>query len=343
MCLLPTRPLTRKVLRWLFALLGILIALLGPVACRDEWVGEDPASPFWTTNLFQFAGVALLLVVFVAASFAALRHARRAGIIFLAGTPVLAFALAYPSAGYLVTHAAGDVDFQLPSLPLAIAVAILFYLPFVAPLFAMRNRMRATLIFAAAAAPAAVVFASAHWAMLLILRLAAWSALPLAFAAFWLGTHRLGWPALFATPTNPFARVSIVVVKCLLAAFLVLGGVFAMSAMQSSLWTPDCSGGRLFTRPMRSGDVVFTARVVRTAHTARIAGSWAGSWAVAIVEERLWGWPSWAPVVLLTNGMYWEGRTFLISGSRAYGTLARHLPIVDATSCGSHFAAPRRA
>jgi hypothetical protein len=126
----------------------------------------------------------------------------------------------------------------------------------------------------------------------------------------------------------------------LLIALLVVGGVFSLAAIRASLWTPDCSGGRLFTRPLSPEHVALTARIVRTAHTNKIAGSWAGSWAIGIVEERFWGLPWWARTTLLTNSMFWEGRTYFISGTRAYGLLAHHLPIVDATACGNLFAVP---
>jgi hypothetical protein len=113
-----------------------------------------------------------------------------------------------------------------------------------------------------------------------------------------------------------------------------------MTAGGSSLWTPDCSGGLLFVRPVRPDHVVITARVIRTAHTARIGGSWAGDWAIGIVEERFWGLPGWARVVFLTNSRFWEGRTFFVSGRRSRGILTRFLPLVDAMACGSYGSGP---
>src|SRR5262249_28212250 len=146
------------------------------------------------------------------------------------------------------------------------------------------------------------------------------------------------WPALRTASGRWTGRLCMAAAVCLLIAFLLIGGAVASSALGSSLWTPDCSGSSMFARPLSSSHVVISARVLRTAHTNKIAGSWAGSWAIAIVEERFWGLPSWARVVLLTNDTYWEGRTYLVSGRRALGTLARLLPIVDATRCGSYYA-----
>ena len=81
------------------------------------------------------------------------------------------------------------------------------------------------------------------------------------------------------------------VAVCLLIAFLLIGGTVAGSAMRSSLWTPDCSGPKPFARPLSSSHVVIAARILRTAHTNKAAGSWAGSWAIAIVKERFWVCP----------------------------------------------------
>jgi len=55
----------------------------------------------------------------------------------------------------------------------------------------------------------------------------------------------------------------------------------------------------------------------------------AGDWAVGIIQERFWGMPSWARLVLLTNYVYWEGETYFVDGSRYAGLLTRLLPIVE--------------
>lgn len=337
---LRTSPLTQTLLRWLVALMGILVALTVPVACRDAWVGQDPPAPAEMTVVCQLWGVGLFALVFVVSSFAALRSARLAGIILLATTPVPAFFLAYAASGYVATGVDGEVAYRLPRLPNAVSAALLLYLPFVAASFAIRHRKRHTLLFAATALPIAVFLATCQWAAVFVPRLAGWSAIPVAFGSFWLGTHRLGWPALSASGRRWTAKLAIAAATVLLVAVLLAGGAVVPTALRSSLWTPDCSGPQLFAHPSRPEDIVLTARIVRTAHTQRVAGRWAGSWAIGLVEEGFWGLPSWAPVVLLTNSMYWEDETFFVSGSRTYGLLTRYLPIVDATNCGRHFAVP---
>jgi hypothetical protein len=339
MRLLPIGPTTRIVIRWLFVILGILAALAAPVAYRDGWVGQDPPAPAELTMILQTTGVACLALILVLSSFTALRSARIAGIMLLAATPMLAFALAYSEAGFMAAGADGEIVFRLPPPGRAAAMAVSFYLPFVV-LFAARKRRYAFLFLLASVLPIAFLLAVVRGAAVLVPGLARNSALLLVFGTFWLGTHWLGWPALRTAPGRWSGRLCMTAVVCLLIAFLLIGGAVAGSAMGSSLWTPDCSGSGLFARPLSSSHVVITARILRTAHTNKIAGSWAGSWAIGIVKERFWGLPSWVRVVLLTNSIYWEDKTYLVSGFRAYGALARLLPIVDATHCGGVFAAP---
>ncbi len=336
---LPIGPSTRTFVRWLFVILGMLAALAAPIAYRDGWVGQDPPVPVQLTLILQIAGAACLTLILVTSSFTALCSARIAGIMLLVATPVVAFALAYSGAGFMASDADGQVVFRLPSIGGAAAIAVSFYLPFVV-LFAARKRRSAVLFLLASALPIAFLLAVVSGAAALVPGLIRSSALLLVFGAFWLGTHWLGWPPLRTGSGGWTGRLFMTVAVCLLISFLLIGGTVARSAMQSSLWTPDCSGSGLFARPLSSSHVVITARILRTAHTNKIAGKWAGSWAIAIVKERFWGLPSWIRVVLLTNGIYWEDNTYLVSGARAYGALARLLPIVDATSCGSYFAAP---
>jgi hypothetical protein len=339
MRLLPTGPTTRIVIRWLFVILGILAALVAPVTYRDAWVGQDPAAPVELTIILQTTGVACLALILVLSSFTALRSARVAGIMLLVATPVLAFALAYPEAGFMAAGADGQLVFRLPPLGRGVAIAVSFYLPFVV-LFAARKRRYAALFLLASVLPITFLLAVVRGATVLVPGLARNSALLLVFGLFWLGTHWFGWPALRTVSRAWSGRLCLAAAVCLLIALLLIGGTIAGCAVRSSLWTPDCSGSRPFARPLSSSHVVITAHILRTAHTNNIAGRWAGSWAIAIVKERFWGLPSWVRVVLLTNGIYWENKTYLVSGARAYGALARLLPIVDATRCGSYFAAP---
>jgi hypothetical protein len=339
MRLLTIGPTTRIIIRWLFVVLGILAAVLAPVAYRDGWVGQDPPAPAELAVILQTTGIACLSLILVLSSFAALWSARIAGIMLLIATPVLAFALSYPDAVLMAAGADGQFVFQMPPLGRAVSVAICFYLPF-GVLFAARKQRHAVLFLLASALPIALLLTVVRAGSVLVPGLARNSALPLLFGTFWLGTHWLGWPALRKVSGRWSGRLCMTAAVSLLLVFLLIGGSLAGAAFRSSLWTPDCSGSRMFARPLSSSHVVITAHILRTAHTNKIAGSWAGSWAIAIVQERFWGLPSWFRVVLLTNGIYWEGRTYLVSGSRAYGPIARFMPIIDATQCGSHYAAP---
>lgn len=337
--LIAAQPATRRAISWLAVTVGALLGLLGLVMSGLGWIDDDYNSPVWLTSRFEAFGPGLFGLLFLVASFSALRNRRHAGLIFLGGAPLVSFVLSYPGAGYLIWTPDGAGTFHLPLLPTAVGLSCLFYLPFVAPLLVMRNRRRALSVCLVAAVLAALLFAASRWTAALLPRLAGWSVLFLMFGGFWLGTHRRAWPALRA-PANSPNRLITIAARSFLVAFLSLAGILAVTAWRSSLWTADCSGSQLFVRPLRPEHVVITARVIRAAHTAKIAGRWAGDWAIGIVEERFWGLPLWPRVVLLTNSMFWEGKTFFISGSRSGGFLTRHLPIVDARACGSYFSRP---
>ena len=328
-----------RTLSWLVVVLGLFVALLVPVAFRDAWVGEDPPLPESLTGLFQYGAPRLFGLALVAGSVAAFQSRRAAGLVILFATPVLAFALSYPAAGHLVVR--DDTVYpELPPLSGAVLMAVLFDLPFAASWLAVRKRKPAAPVFLAAALPLAVSCGFAHWAAAFLPRLAAWTVLGSAFAAFWLTSQRLHWPSVQDLPRTRPGRLAVAAGKVLLIAFLVIGWTFASFAMGSSLWTPDCSGPSLFTRPLRPGHVAATVRILRSAHTHKVGGSWAGTWAVGIVEERFFGLKPWEHLALLTDGFFWEGRTFFVSGSRAFFLLARALPIVDATRCGSEYSVP---
>jgi len=281
-------------------------------------------------------------MAFLVASLTAVRSRRRAGLIFLGSAPFVAFLLSYPSAGYLVWEPDGSGVFQLPLLPTAVRLACVYYLPFVAPLFFLRRRRRALWVFLIALAIATPDLMWSRWTAALLPRLAGWSTPFLLFGGFWLLTDRKGWPALRSFQPRPVAaRILRALVQSLAVVLLAVVGIFALAVARSTLFTPDCSGSRLFVKPVGPGHAVFTARLVWAGHTAKVNGRWAGDWAIGVVQENFWGLPQWAPhLVLLTNHMYREGETFFISGSRQHGILTRFLPIVDATDCGKIYAWP---
>jgi hypothetical protein len=121
-----------------------------------------------------------------------------------------------------------------------------------------------------------------------------------------------------------------------LMAILALGTTFVWTAVHSSsAGGIDCSASVFSLSPLSPQHAVFTARLIRVAHTGRVDDHWGGDWAVGIVEESFWGLPTWPlHFVLLINNTYWENTTVLASGGRAKGILTRFLPIVDTRGCG---------
>jgi hypothetical protein len=330
----PTQPLAQKVFSWLALGLGVLIGFLAILASGLTRV-PDPGDPYWLRPLFGLVGIGLLGLVFLIASAVALRSRRSAGLVFLIFAPPTAFCLTYAQAGFLVTHANGGVYFHSPILSVALGLWFLFYLPFLVTLLAIRNRRRAVYLFLISAAIAGVVFCMSQWTAALLPKLTAWSALFAVFAGFWLETSKLGWPALIAaTERSRRRRLAAIVLGCFLVAILDVAATLALIPFQSLRLSPDCSGVKLFRQSMFPGHEVFTARLIRVGHTAKVSGRWAGDWAIGVVEDQFWGLPSWAPhIVFLTNNIFWEGGTYFIDGRRASGALTRLLPIVEAGPC----------
>ena len=121
---------------------------------------------------------------------------------------------------------------------------------------------------------------------------------------------------------------------CFLAATVGVAAQFVITARESSLFRPDCSGRPLFARPSRPSHAVFTARLIRVSHDAWVSGKWQGKWAIGLIQDRFWGFLWWSPLVLLTNTIYQEGETYFVDGHRADGFLTHLLPIVEAWPCG---------
>lgn len=290
--LLPTRPSARRILTALAVTAGVVIGVLGLVITAQGSVEMDPNSSVWLTSRFRMFGWGLLGLVFLAGSFAALRNARRAGFIFCSAAPILAFLLSYPSAGYLVWTDGGGV-FELPLLRTAIVLACLFYIPFIAPLFAIRHRKRALFLFLIPAMVVVAVFAASRWSAALLPRVAAWSALFLVFGAFWLRTDKLGWSTLLATgPRSPGRILVTVFAEWSLTALLLLAGIFTSTVLcATSRWSIDCRGPGFFVRPVSPDHMVFTARMAWAGHVTKVSGRWAGDWAIGLVRDGSGAFP----------------------------------------------------
>jgi hypothetical protein len=328
----------RQALSWLAVTVGIVVGLYRLVMAGQSSI--DGPGLDW---LYVF-GFFLLGFVFLVASFTALRDRRRAGIIFFASAPVLSFALAYPEALVWITSPNGGTYGTAPGFWLALILSALFFAPFVALVLARRNRRRANGLFVGFAALAGVVFSFSEWTRPLLPSLAAWSALFVGFGGFWFGTFKLGWaPLIVARPRSLGRRLVTILAQCLLVAGLYLAGTFGLMARQSSLWRGNCSGLVLFTQPVRAEHAVFTVRLVFVKHTVKVSGRWPGNSAIGLVQERFWGLPRWNPhLILLTNGIFWEGETYFVTGSRHDGVLTRFLPIAGTRGCGSDYAVPAK-
>ena len=334
----------RITMSWLMTVLGCFVGLVALAEFGMFWLPHGDRDPGWYLRWLTFAGVGLFGLGLVVGSIVAPRNPKRAGIILLALLPITAFCLAYPESGFLVWHADGGGWFETP-LPLtAIGLTALFFIPFVAPLFTLHQKKRAAIVFAVAALVAAPVFLHSRWTTVLVPRLLGFSGPFLLFGAFWLGTHKLGWPTLLQHRRLVVARrVAGIVVMSLLVLCLDVAMTLGLAALGSSLFSGDCIGKPPITHPESPRHAVFTARVIFVGRSiealTRDAGLRSlaaydrrvGDWAIGVVQERFWGVPShWPHLVLMTNFIYWEGETYFIDGSRGNGFLTRMLPIVGA-------------
>lgn len=328
----------KKTASWIAVALGLLFGFLGLSISGSAWLPNRATNPYWYKPLIGIAGVLFLGLTLVAASLVATRDRRRAGLISLIATPIIAFCLTYPDTGFLVWEKNGGGVFYSPFLWIAFGLSLLFFAPFAVSLYALPNKKRALYLFLISAVVVSPVFVRSQWSASLLPRLAGWSAPTVLLGLFWLGTEALDWKSLVGPrKRSPIRRVLAILVVCLLVAGLDVVTTLALTAWQSSPNGPDCGGRGLFTQPVFPGHAVFTARVVRTGHGTQAIGDstkWAGTWAIGIVQERFWGVPSaWPRLVLLTNSIFWEGETYFVDGRRAHGFLTGFLPIIEAGPC----------
>jgi hypothetical protein len=327
----------RKAISWIIVALGLLLGFLDLSISGGAWLPNRAGDPYWYKPLIGIAGFIFLGLTLVAGSLFATRDRRRAGLIFLIVTPIIAFCMSFPDVGYLA-WVKGDGIFYSPFLRIALGLSLLFFVPFVVPLFARQNKKRALYLFLISAVVVTPVFVSSQWSASLLPRLAGWSVPTVVLGLFWLGTEAFGWvPLVEPQKRSPIGRVLAIVAACLLIAGTDVVTTLVFTAWQSSTYSPDCGGRGLFTQPVFPGHAVFTARLVRTGHSTRAVGDstkWAGSWAVGIVQEKFWGVPSvWPRLVLLTNDIFWEGETYFVDGRRAHGFLTGFLPVIEAGPC----------
>ena len=122
---------------------------------------------------------------------------RRAGLIFLLSTPIIAFCLSYPDVGFSVLDKTGNGVFYWPFLWVAIGLSLLFFVPLAISLYALPNKKRAWYLFLISVVVVSPVFIRSQWSASLIPRLAGWSAPTVLFGLFWLSTEALGWLGLW--------------------------------------------------------------------------------------------------------------------------------------------------
>jgi len=329
-------------LSWSVAILGVFLGLFMLAKFGMVWIPSGDRDPGWFLRSIGFAGVGLFGLGFLAGSIAAPRNSWRAGVIFLASIPIVAFCAGYPDSGFLVKHADGSGWFEAPLPMTAIGLTAVFYLPFVAPLLSLHNKKRAAAAFAAAVLVAVPVLVHSHWAKALVPNLAVWSVPFGLFGLFWLGTYKLGWPSLIQARPRTVRGIAGFVITCLVVLCLDVTFTLWLSALGSSLFSGDCGGKPPSTHSVSSNHAVFTARVIFVGRSfgdmmtrsgtvsGESHGSRTGDWAIAIVQERFWGLPRWPRLVLLTDYVYWMGETYFIDGAHARGLLTRFLPIVGA-------------
>jgi hypothetical protein len=328
----------RKTVSWITIAFGLLFGFWGLSMSGSAWLPNRATNPYWYKPLIGIAGFLFLGLTLVAGSCIASRDRRRAGLIFLIGTPIIAFCMSFPDVGFLVWEKTGDGVFYSPFLWIALGLSVLFFVPFFVSLGALPNKKRALYLFLISAAVVSPVFVRSQWTASLLPRLAGWSAATLVLGLFWLQTEVLGWsPLVEPRKRSAIRRVLAVVLVCFVIVGLDIVTTLAFTAWQSSTNGPDCGGRGLFTEPVFPDHAVFTARLIRTGHSTHAivdSRKWAGAWAVGIVHQRFWGLPSaWPRFVLLTNGIFWEGETYLIDGRREHGFLTRFLPVITAGPC----------
>lgn len=329
------RVLVKRAFEWTTAVVGITFGLAGLVLSSQADIsslsfhGDD----YWPKNWAGFVGIVLFSLTFLTASLIALRNRKRAALIFFVISPFVAFCAAFASAGYLEWHADGGGYFESPFISTALWLALLFFIPFLLPLFAIRNRKRAVFLFLIPALLVSPVFVFSRWTGSFLPELAGWSLLFVAFGSFWLGTHKLGWPPLVSPrPRSLMRRFAAFGATVLLVVFMEIAGTLALTIAGSSLFG-ECGDRHPFVRPVSPEQIVMTARLIWIGRLGREGiGGKPGLVGIGIVERQYWG-PRMQHIVLLTDNVFWKGETYFVEGGRETGLLARFLSIVSTGVC----------
>lgn len=141
------------------------------------------------------------------------------------------------------------------------------------------------------------------------------------------------WPPLFAGSLSTLGRVVTCFVTLFVIAVLDLVASFALVMLPYEV-NIDCHVPAVFSRSTFGHDAVFTAHLIRVAHQGGVSNSWAGTWALAKVEEKFWSWPLPHIVLLIAPkpGIFGDA-DYLVDGSRLTGGVTRFLPIVEIRPC----------
>jgi hypothetical protein len=327
----------KKAISWLVILFGSFAGFFALGLFGQLSIPDSHFPPNWLMDWFAMVGVALFGLVSLAGSFVAAHNRRNAALLFLASAPIVGFCLAYSSAVFDSIQP-GDEN-RVPGVSVFAIVALLVFFPLFALLATIRNPRRASGLFLLSASVVTVCLFSPTLrrpSHLLVPALTVASAPFLVLGLFWLVTHRFGWPAVLPAQTFSWKRrLTTLFVTCLVVAALDIPVTLALAARRSSGANFGCGKGpRLFAQPLSSRHAVFTARLIRVAHTQRVSGRWVGEWAIGAVQDRFWGLPSWSPrLILLTNNFFWEGETYFVDGGRPDGWLTSLLPIIDSGFC----------
>jgi hypothetical protein len=206
------------------------------------------------------------------------------------------------------------------------AVLLLAVIPLAASLLAFRTRKVSYLLYLSTTP----ILALGAWRFLrdvpgYLVRATVLTSSPfLVLGSFWRFAQKYNWPRIALLPDSPAGRRRAVLVA---TGFLFCGAVFLTSVhlAVSSENPVDCGEGPPFADAQHSQGAVFTARIV---HVDPILGP------VAVVQQRFWGLPRWARIVLLKWGRV--GDEFFVDGRPAGGLLTGHIvPVIDMKCTGS--------
>jgi hypothetical protein len=270
-------------------------------------------------------------------SLIATRTRRLASLILLVSAPIASFLMAHETASeYAQSLGQPDAPRLSPLLFLALAYFLPLYL-----LFLARTWRRALTLLSALAVIVTVglpVPIFAETSRIFLKALALYSALFLAFAAFWFATYKFNWPPLLAaSPPQPLSRRAakyLLLFFCFGIPYLLLVVAFAMLLRGFSA---ECSHiAPPFSEQTDSHPVVFTVQIIRVIHDPdrHRSGKWFGESAIGTIKTSFWGSPRWPHLVLLRGGYFQEGETYFFDGRHNDGLLTQFLPVEDTIPCG---------